>query len=265
MKVVVSILISLLLSAHAALGSTVEEWNTQTDFWPVWVKMKRVIENEDAPDVRIGRRGLVSRVEGEEVILDFGGEGIHRVAISDTDFVEEFDEKVTKDIRNLRGGIVGELIGNKLFLPGVEGRPPTEFTEYFDTRYFLIYYAPIADEQSLVIAQDMERFFAGSAYEFVTSVWMPTDEYMTIRHNVENLDGKLSRRWKAFIPQFAPGYRKYFSHDVPDNEPTLVLIDRNGRIVYRAKVSEDPNLTALTQALSADVKSVHASTGANPS
>lgn len=193
-----------------------------SSLWPTFVLLK------DATGLTLneGSRGTMIRVDGDQLVVDFGRGGVISVAPAQTDFLESVHQRIlggkNKEFSNL-----ALQIGNKLvrFDLGEESGA-IRFEKVESTALYVLLYL---DQYSPDLAQELLDF--GTAYTSLEKdfpgiivVQMPKDRTfydfaVTTGYNVPMI-----------TPHTRIGYINSLSHDITQY-PAFVVCDANGKVL----------------------------------
>ena len=200
--------------------------------WPQYIETEEVVELPlNGNTIKKGARGVLQRVEGEALVVDFGRWGIQEIDPLQTNFYEEvlklMKGETGKDFPNLT-----IQIGNKLMHFGVDNQPRRiHIAEVKNTKYFLLLYLGDYNEQT---ASHLYNF--GLLYEDLKSLVpelmiavMPLDrKYYDFGYTV-------SLPTPFIFPHMRQGYIKSLKHTTSGNYPALVLTDAEGALLYKSQ------------------------------
>jgi len=245
-----------------ARGLTGEELVLNSDWWPPFVSLAADFSVSGDRDIEIpaGTRGVMVRVEADEVILDFGRNGVHRVPIEQTDLVVQAAERKAQG--TLDSALFADAMFNKFFLLKDGEAAQCSRADFGDSRYFLILYTRLASDRGDAVREAVEGLMSSSEVgsKDLSVVLVTFDE-----SERELLDAAKAKQihWPIMFHFLNRAYLNTLHHGA-SGDPTLALIDRNGRLLARlgSEASESQRrdfVTSLPETLRQDRLRVSAS------
>lgn len=223
--------------------STISEHEYISDSWPHQLRTKTPLTGKmHGNTVPVGTKGILIRVENETALVDFGHNGIYRLPLTDTDF-----DTLLKHGSKQSHGLFSERYEKMFYMPfDLQG---LRYGELGSFDYFVIVYF------------DFEPALEVSSLSNILAVY---DKLFIREYNTQILllpYGATAPHMRSFIkqrfnyPTVADHLKKAFIH-ANQHEPMqmegTVLIDDNGRIVYRsfqADFSFEDSFRSLKKAL----------------
>lgn len=232
------LLVATLLTATAATKPTLAQGSgvlfqaadLPSSLWPQFVETTRDIEVADSKTIKNDTRAVLLRVEGDELLLDFGRNGISKVNPKDTDFYTRVHEFMTgtstKEFPNF-----ALQIGNKMMTFGRGSESgPIRFKEAEALEIYILLYLQDYDPD---FAQELFNF--GLAYDDLKEKW-PSIEVVLMPRDRKFYDFGATVGYSVpFIaPHMRAGYINSLQHGI-DTPPGFVAVDNNGRILARSE------------------------------
>lgn len=219
-------------SLFPASGISAQTEEIPSAFWPTFVETtQRIVRDEKEIDA--DTRGVLLRVEGNELIVDFGRRGVVDLDPKKTNFFEEVTKLMSGEEEKQFPNFSQQL-GNKMMTFG-RGKDsgPIRFREALRIRIYILLYL---DQYSPSLAPALMEF--GQAYEHLKERW-PMLEVVLMPRDRTFYDFGATVGYS--VPYIAPhmrlGYIDSLNHGA-DSQPAFVAVDDNGRVLYR-------NTTAL--------------------
>lgn len=211
----------------AGSGVSITAEDIPSALWPTFIKLSEDITlPKEAGEKRIrkGTRATLLRAEGENLVIDFGRNGVAKITAYKTDYYTQVSElmlgKEEKEFPNF-----SLQVGNKLMTFGRgDESGPIRFEEAQGTELYVLLYL---DTYTPDIAQELMDF--GLAYDDLKSNWpnievvlMPTDK------EFYNFGFTVGYSVPFIATHMRLGYIQSLSHEVEET-PGFVAIDPNGR------------------------------------
>ena len=214
-----------------------------SSLWPHFVSVK----DAEALSIKEGSRGTLIRVVEDQLLVDFGRNGLLLLDADRTDFLQHITDRISgsedKEFPNL-----AMQIGNKLIrfdLGTKSGAIRFEKIEH-KTLYVLLY----LDQYSPDLAQDLLDF--GAAYtsleqQFpgIIAVLMPEDR------KFYDFAATTGYQVPMITPHVRKGYMNSLTHAV-DHYPALIISDANGKILAQKQEGIEKTLEGLLTPIGID-------------
>ncbi|WP_309399572.1 hypothetical protein [Cerasicoccus maritimus] len=254
---VVIVSISGRLFATDGKASASDQWELRSEWWPQFVNLAEPVNlKEGDKTLREGRRGVLVRVEGEVVVVDFGRFGVQRLPIASTNFAELFaEESATRKWTD--HGLFTKSYGSRFYHP--EGWVQFKQKDIVVKDYFLIAYADLdtVDGRLGMVVFD-DNLLGDWSLSKTQPLFIPQN---IAPEEAEKLNDQLVelKIQTPTMPSFlADGHVTAFAHKPSDF--TAVLIDKNGRVIGRYEIESTKDIQAwrseLEQAIREDRKSL---------
>ena len=232
-EVVVFLMLTLsLFSGDEALfigsGSTAQSEQIPSSYWPPYVETTETIVNVEN-EIKADTRGVLLRVEEDQLLVDFGRNGVASIDPIATNFHEEAQKLMSGESKKEFPNFSLQL-GNKLMTFGRGERSgPLRFQEVVGTKIYILLYL---DTYSPELAQPLIDF--GEAYKELKAEW-PNIEVVLMPRDRKFYDFGATVGYAVpyITPHMRIGYIESLSHGV-DTTPALVAVDDNGRILYHS-------------------------------
>lgn len=169
-EVVVFLMLTLsLFSGDEALfigsGSTAQSEQIPSSYWPPYVETTETIVNVEN-EIKADTRGVLLRVEEDQLLVDFGRNGVASIDPIATNFHEEAQKLMSGESKKEFPNFSLQL-GNKLMTFGRGERSgPLRFQEVVGTKIYILLYL---DTYSPELAQPLIDF--GEAYKELKAEW----------------------------------------------------------------------------------------------
>lgn len=207
----------------------VEDVEFLSKLWPRFVKVKQPFEIPGTKTiVKTQTRGVLMRVEGKQAVIDLGRNGTHRIPLEKTDLISGM-QAILNDEKSKRAGSFQVNMFNKFFKLEDGKFIQSRKADIYIFDYFLIFYADLKTSESEAVVswflQNKEILENLSCLPLL----MPMDS------TEEELLGDMQDLEWVFPSVYHwtyEGHKKSFSHD-PTPNPSIILIDGNGRIISR--------------------------------
>lgn len=210
----------------------------RSDWWPFFVRLSEPVTSpENGRVIKAGTRAVLIRVEDQEILADFGRNGLIRLPFSKTNILHEA-AKLSRQPRKADGLLSSELF-NKFFRIS-EGRAVgcTRAT-FGEARYVLFLYTDLGDQSLDSFHHEINGFAARASVESpeltVAAIPSKTTEEELVKNCL-----RLEVGFPVMYHFLSEGYRRVLSHDIA-GLPALVLVDHNGRILGRLDSAGDPD------------------------
>lgn len=238
---------TLICLAHPLLAvvSQEDEILIRSEWWPPQIELTEpfLAEGVLKNGLKPGRKGFVIRVEDGKVLTDFGRFGVHALDFDQTDFMDRravLSQHNTWDDK----GVLMTMIGNKIF-----GINPVNFyvlpfdqVNAWDYLAF-VYYKPYEDESDAAVAKLGEFNPSVEGVSF-TPVLMPdTKDYSGLLGYTRTRQVTLP----TMVPPTVAAYRNIFAFT--DEQPAMVVTDRNGRVLRRYGSNAFSDMQQLNQSV----------------
>jgi hypothetical protein len=203
---------------------------TRSEWWPLQVRLTEAVTVDKGGQLaRLspGRQGILIRAEENGALLDLGGFGVHLIPYEDTDIPSRL-EAISAEAGWERSGLLASQLGNKFFWPANHQQTTTRMVQGKD--YFLLSYLNIGSPASTEATQTLVEVEPGltEKYPQLTFWTIPLDSGRAeILKDLEATE----INWPVMLPTLTQGYTQSLQHHPED--PTAVLIDKNGRILLR--------------------------------
>ncbi|MDQ8194298.1 hypothetical protein QEH59_07670 [Coraliomargarita sp. SDUM461004] len=201
--------------------------------WPARLTVLSKLVQEDVNGeehvIRAGSIGILQRVEGRRALVDFGRHGVHWVDAMATDFEEASDRIVSgQEIKEFPNAMI--QLGNKIVQYVNRDATHMILDDIKDNAYILCFYVNEINEENALITQYLDRTFEGgvfSEHDILPIAFPGDDHWYGYFYNAFN-------HLPVFIPHMRLSYASVLWHE-PSSTPSFVLIDANGKIVYRSE------------------------------
>lgn len=210
-------------------GTSAQTEQIPSAFWPPFVETTEKIVYREK-EIKVDTRGVLLRVEEDQLLIDFGRNGVATVDPNATNFYEEVCELMSgaskKEFPNF-----SLHVANKLMTFGRGKKSgPIRFEEVVGTKLYILLYL---DTYSPELAQPLMKF--GKAYKDLKAGW-PEVEVVLMPRDRKFYDFGATVGYA--VPYIAPhmriGYIKSLTHGV-DTPPAFAAVDNNGRMLYRSE------------------------------
>ena len=210
-------------------------------YWPqiiqVSEKMTHVDVDGKTTNLTPRATGIVQRVEGDLVIVDFGRFGIHKLPISDTNF-EEKQMALRSGTEHKEAANLTAQIGNKL-IRFIERRSKhIIYEDNLTTDYYLFLYINKLNSENAKILQFFDQKVPELKEGFPNLrlvAFFGHNKWYGYSMNAFN-------RIPIFIPHMRLSYAKAL-HQEPNHTPSFVLTDAEGKIIHRSDTLELSDIT----------------------
>ena len=224
-KLATILLLTLGLVGCQSPQSTISEYERMSDSWPYELRTKTPLRGKmHGNTVPAGTKGILIRVENETALVDFGHNGIHHLPLADTDF-----DALFKHGSKRSHGLFSERYEKMFYMPfDLQG---LRYGELGSFDYFVIVYF------------EFDPSLEASSLSNILAVY---DKLFIREYNTQIMllpYGATAPHMRSFIkqnfnyPTVADHLKKSFIH-ANQHEPMqmegTVLIDDNGRIIYRS-------------------------------
>lgn len=194
--------------------------------WPTFV----VLEDSEGLSAKTGARGILIRVVGDELLVDFGRDGLMTIDPRRTNFLEAIKQAISdheeKDFPNL-----ALQIGNKLMrFDRGENSGAIRFKHVEEKVLYILLYV---DQYSPDLAQELLDFGAAYAdledrFPELIVVIMPNDR------TFYDFAATTGYGVPMITPHVRRGYINSLAHRVSDY-PAFVACDANGKVITKSK------------------------------
>jgi len=230
------------LAATAQADLAVQELQMRSEWWPEKITVKEAITGPlNGREIKPGRQGFVVRLEGEEILADFGRFGVIRLPVDNTNFVEASqelrDDRQWDDI-----GLWTAQLRTKLMKPKMDGFGPSPISQFEPVNYFILIYLDSQTPEGQAILNWSGRSEAVKELpESQCLALIPADENSQDLH-LELLAYQYPGH--TLIYPLANPYRSILHHN--PGVAAISVIDKNGRQVFpTASISTETDLNAL--------------------
>jgi hypothetical protein len=203
----------------------------RSEWWPYKVELREPFSpGEGKRTIPAGTDAVLVRVEGREALLDFGRNGIHRLGFEQTDLLLRALARSREPVDFKGLGVFTGVMFNKFFrVENGRARSNREW-DFAGKRYLVLLYVEVGSEdgERFVTVVNRHREAADESLDDVEHVLIPYD-----RGEDELLEAVRARAFEGPVMYhfIAPGYTRSFQHGAGE-EPTAVVIDHNGRILW---------------------------------
>ena len=217
--------------------------------WPPRVQLNEPVETLSGKRVPKGRECVLIRVDpGPDLIMDFGREGLARVAPAKTDFEERREAIASGEVKKThpnwtmmlgRGFADAAEGGRKLTLRGLE---PYE--------NFLIIYLRDPEAAAAVLQEFIEKNKADLEASHTLPVIFPLDEPVSLGKYTQRLQ-EAELELVFMLPYLSRPYADSMGHDLPDTGNFAVWVDEEGRTLCHpeSKTDFESALTEIARAM----------------
>ncbi len=215
---------------HGAAEALAEILHARSDWWPQQVRLAQPYTPPGAAaPLPAGWQAVLVRVEGAEVVADFGRHGIRRLPLEDTDVLQQ--AAALRDQPPRRHGLLVTSLFNKFFHLEQDRAVQCKLQDFAGVEYVLFVYTDPCGAEGRAALKELRRFLAGNATALhgLRPVVIPADCELG-RLTAEVTAAGLP--WPVMFPYLAGPYRHSLHHE-PAGNPSLVLTDANGRILGR--------------------------------
>ncbi len=237
-----------MLGAAGADNVSVSEQELRSEWWPPFVRLEKPLELQDSNKVlQPGRRGVMLRVEGNNVLVDFGRYGIQRLPFDDTDFEQQYEE-LSKTRSWSSHGLFTKLYGTRFYHP--DGWVQLRQEDIAGKDYFLIAYADLQDADDQKLIQQFDRA--------IYQEWQPDSvgSYLIPLNAPEQASlAELLIDYNVSVPTM-PTFLALSHVDTFFHQPvgfTVALIDKNGRLIARYDATDIEDLDRFKSDLSKQI------------
>lgn len=240
-------ILTLLILSWAATGlyasteqeSATSEWELRSEWWPAFVRLAKPLElPEHERTLKVGRRGVLIRVEDDFVIVDYGRYGLHRLPLEDTDFKLQFAE-LSRERNWESHGLFTKTYGTRFYHP--KSWSQLKQKDIIDDKYFLLAYAELQTEEGREgIQQFDQKLLQDWTPKGLHACFIPVNapEQPQLVDLLTELDVTTPT-----MPTFlAKGHVSALGHE-PENF-TVVLLDKNGRLLARYDLKDARDVSA---------------------
>ncbi|MGB0333887.1 MAG: hypothetical protein ACPGGN_00840 [Opitutales bacterium] len=231
-----------LFTTPLLLHSNVDESNLHilSKYWPSRVTLTEEVifsSEDDALTIPEGWSGILSRVEGEMVLIDFGRDGVRQVRIDQTDILDSAEQLVEKasDREDFRNDLYITRLYNKFFVLEEDREfRSTQLYDFEDVNYLLVCYVDFKIESSsgelLALQEHSELLQELGVLPVALALDIDDDDLL------ENVF-QIGWHYPVMYGWITPSYLKMFAHQ-RQSHGYSALIDSNGRLLNESDLSE---------------------------
>lgn len=226
--------------AHAAIPGDIAKNSSN---WPADI---HVIEadkytNTDGASrlIKAGERGVLQRIENNNILIDFGSSGNFWIPHEKTD-LEDAALAISNDPSLKMFPILTAQIGTKLvYFPNGEGRNITMEDNKF-IKYYLCLYTDEYDADSILFLKQIDSLLLEDYFDHnVIRVVAFPSSIQSYSHYIKEF-----QNIPCILPQVREGYIQSL-YQLPSEEPAFILADANGKILFRSPTIQiDHNIWA---------------------
>ena len=213
------------LQAGTEGDTLIDDLENLSDLWPEFIRLREpVVSPETGRPIGQHLRGVLVRIEGGEVIADFGRNGILRLPLEATDVVSR--ATALSRLPKREYGLVTGSIFNKFYR--LIGATPVQCKreEFNGIEYLLFVYAePTEGEFSRFYAELSSKLASvdDETGNFIVLLIPTSQSHEAIYESLVRADF----RWPVMFHYLSSGYRGSMVHPI-SSYPGLVLVDVNG-------------------------------------
>ncbi len=226
----------------------IEQIEFRSEWWPTHVRLVEAvpIEHESRHELKAGTKGVLLRVEGGKVLVDFGRYGVQALALDQTDFVEQYEQLSSKGGWDDRMVLNAHLFTKYFKLKEINFHV-IEDKSVFTWDYMAFVHCSPGEQASDSLIERLEAFSPQTEEAVIHPVLLPSErDYMTLLAYFKDNEVSLP----TLIPPVNMPYRELY--DFSQQDLAMVIVDRNGRILreYDAAALQDiESLNASVAAL----------------
>lgn len=217
------------LSSDADVIIQLEDVAYLSELWPRFVRIKQPFEVPGSETVlKAQTRGVLMRIEGNHAVIDFGGNGTHKLHINEVDLISQMKKLLDSD-KPTRTSLFHKRMFNKFFKNKNGKCIQTGIDDFRTPRYCLLLYADLRTDESEAVVSWLLKKTDLMAELACVPLLFPMDS--TEKELLSDVR-ELAWTYPSLYHWSYKAHAKSLSYDGITN-PSIILIDDSGRTVSR--------------------------------